>query len=100
MISDNDLKPCPCCNGKARFQVGGELYTIVCIDCHIETDTYDDPNSLAMDWNRRPEVDDMKKLLGECHKRFKQYDMDNAEPDMTPYVHTEFMKKLEATLGS
>ncbi|MCW7551644.1 hypothetical protein NX722_03080 [Endozoicomonas gorgoniicola] len=38
-------------------------------------------------------------LLDECYKRFKQYDMDNYEPDMTPYVHTEFMKKLEATLG-
>ena len=97
MIGDNDLEPYPCCNGNARFQVGGDLYTIVCIDCHIETDTYDCPESLAKDWNHRPHVDDLKKLLNECRHRFKSYQMDvDINP---PDHHRDFMKRVEAALG-
>ncbi|AMO55556.1 hypothetical protein GZ77_09590 [Endozoicomonas montiporae] len=98
MVNDNDLKPCPLCNGKARYQVGGELYTIGCIGCLIETDTYDDPELLAVDWNSRPEVDDLKRLLSECKHRFKSYQMD---VDMSPPDHhRDFMRRIEAALDS
>lgn len=55
-MDDLLLEPCPLCAGKARFQAGGNLYTITCISCLLETDTYDSPEVLQKDWNSRPEI--------------------------------------------
>lgn len=87
MISDNDLKPCPFCNGKARFVKGGEIYSICCIDCHIETDCDNSPDSLAFDWNRRPHMDHLRnaivQVLGE----------------LDPFDHKVAIAKLEAVIS-
>lgn len=118
---DNELEPCPFCGSKRIYQ---EYTHILCPDCgcigpekHVEGECVDP----YVVWNKRHfpegctsadarhlreanhdlavERHELSDLLYECYKRFKQYDMDNAEPDMVPYAHIEFMKRVEAALG-
>lgn len=112
---DNDLKPCPFCNGKARFVqgTGTKPYTIQCISCLVETDESNSAELLKDEWNHRIptereapcqhfceqaafniEIRKLRRLLGEAHKRLAQNDQYIAAHD-----HKKFMSEIEIALG-
>lgn len=49
---DSPILPCPCCGGKAMLNIASEMW-IECLDCHIQTASYDDAEQCLEDWNRR-----------------------------------------------
>lgn len=49
---DSLILPCPCCGGKAMMNIASEMW-IECMDCHLQTASYDDAEECLEDWNRR-----------------------------------------------
>ncbi len=82
MLSDDDLKPCPFCNGRARFVQGGDLYSVCCINCHVETDTSENPDVLMDLWNSRNHHTELLKHFKDClHTLHLAMQANGVEPD-------------------
>lgn len=48
-----EMKPCPCCGGKAGTEEMYRDWVVKCEKCHLSTRTYPTPEEAAEAWNRR-----------------------------------------------
>ena len=89
-VAMTELKPCPCCGGKAAFEINddrtGEIF-IACRSCSISTDTFGpcDKAKAASVWNRRADVAPVVhgEWIGYTTSAFAGVD-DCGEPKWTP----------------
>ena len=52
-LQPEQLKPCPCCGGKARSVQTKDFNYVFCTECELTTTTYDTEKEAADVWNRR-----------------------------------------------
>ena len=58
----NELKPCPCCGGRAiSFQLEPKRHKICCRLCGLQTEWFTTDTEAAEAWNRRPTTE-LKEL--------------------------------------
>lgn len=48
-----ELKPCPCCGGKAVTEMISWDWVVECEECYLSTRVYPTPEEAAKAWNRR-----------------------------------------------
>lgn len=48
-----EMKPCPCCGGKAGTEKVSWDWVVECEECHLSTRVYPTPEEAAKAWNRR-----------------------------------------------
>lgn len=48
-----EMKPCPCCGGKAGMEEMAWDWVVECEKCHLSTRVYPTPEKAAKAWNRR-----------------------------------------------
>jgi len=54
-MNEGELKPCPCCGGKAKLakvDMPGFEYMVYCVACHLQTDD-STPQTVTKVWNTR-----------------------------------------------
>ncbi|MET4695175.1 hypothetical protein [Endozoicomonas lisbonensis] len=97
---DYELKYCPLCDVyAAQYQYWEDRndHVVACLQCGCNVTAYS-KQQVINTWNKRPEEEKLLKLLHECYMRFKSYQMD---VDMSPPEHhRDFMKRIEAALGT
>ena len=56
----NNIKNCPCCNGKSQLMKSirtyFEKYAVICQDCGIRTSDKNEPEEAVKNWNTRKQV--------------------------------------------
>lgn len=76
----DELKPCPCCNGKAvassvgAYDYGFRDYTVRCKHCDLSTNEFRSEQESIEAWNTRAESEQIKKLA-EALENINEYAM-------------------------
>ena len=75
-LSDHDLKPCPFCNGKARFSSmspNGDYFMVSCLACSVQTGIFEAQSAALKEWNFRSMETDLTCALATAMIHLKKY---------------------------
>lgn len=70
-MSEQKVKPCPCCGGAALVAGSDECY-VVCPDCLLVSDYYPSYEEAVKAWNNRPLEDEKDKEIARLNKLMRQ----------------------------